>query len=60
MVLFGYKTIQAGEQALVRNHQGDAKLVTGPARLTLFRSRVEKLSPYFAADGQYLEVNYSS
>ena len=58
MVLFGYKTIQAGEQALIRNHQGDAKLVTGPARLTLFRSRVEKLSPYFAADGQFLEVNY--
>ena len=58
MVLFGFKTIQAGDQALIRNHQGDAKLVTGPARVTLFRSRVEKLSPYFAADGQYLEVNY--
>ena len=58
MVLFGFKTIQAGEQALVRNHQGDARLVTGPARVTLFRSRVEKLSPYFAADGQFLEVNF--
>ena len=58
MVLFGFKTIQAGEQALIRNHEGAAKLVPGPARVTLFRSRVEKLSPYFAADGQYLEVNY--
>ena len=58
MVLFGFKTIQEGEQALIRNHEGAAKLVSGPARVTLFRSRAEKLSPYFAADGQYLEVNY--
>jgi len=58
MVLFGYKTIDAGEEALVRNHLGTAKLVQGPARITLWRSSVEKLMSYFAAEGQYLEVNY--
>ena len=58
MVLFGYKTIDAGEEALVRNYLGVAKLVRGPARITLWRSTVEKLRPYFAAEGQYLEVNY--
>ena len=58
MVLFGFKTINSGEQALVRNHLGNAKLVEGPARLTLWRSSVEKLPSYFAAEGQYLEINY--
>jgi len=43
---------------LVRNHLGDAKLVEGPARVTLWRSSVEKLASYFAAEGQYLEINY--
>ena len=58
MVLFGFKTINSGEQALVRNHLGDAKLVTGPARVTLWRSSVEKLRAHFAAEGEYLEINY--
>ena len=58
MVLFGYKTIDAGEEALVRNHLGKAKLVRGPARVTLWRSSVQVLRSYFAAEGQYLEVNY--
>jgi len=60
MVLFGYKTIDDGEQALIRNHEGSAKLVKGPARVTLWRSTVQKLTPYFAADGQYLEVNHKN
>merc|ERR1711923_658124 len=59
-VLFGYKTIDDGEQALIRNHEGSAKLVKGPARVTLWRSTVQKLTPYFAADGQYLEVNHKN
>ena len=40
MVLFGFKTIHAGDQALVRSHLGDARLVAGPARVTLWRSKV--------------------
>merc|ERR1712110_741913 len=58
MVLFGFKTINSGEQALVRNHLGVAKLVEGPARVTLWRSTVEKLVANFAAEGEYLEINY--
>jgi len=56
-MLFGFKTIEAGEQALIKNHLGKAKLVVGPARVTLWRSSVEKLYPYFADETQYLEVN---
>merc|ERR1711936_389432 len=57
MTIFGFKTIHAGEQALVRNHLGEAKAVTGPARITLWRSKAEKLTLYYAGEGQYLEVN---
>jgi hypothetical protein len=57
MPLFGFKTIDAGEQALVRNHLGVAKVVSGPARVTLWRSKVETLQLFYAGEGQYLEVN---
>jgi len=57
MTLFGFKTIDAGEQALIRNHLGVAKVVAGPARVTLWRSKVETLPLYYAGEGQYLEVN---
>ena len=57
-MLFGFKTIEAGEQALIRNHLGKAELVIGPAQLTLWRSSVEKLRLYFAYETQYLEVSF--
>ena len=44
----------------MRNYQGDARLIVGPARVTLWRSHVEKLLPFYARDGQYLEVNYKN
>ena len=56
-MLFGFKTIEAGEQALIRNHLGKAELVIGPARVTLWRSSAEKLLSYFADETQYLEVS---
>ena len=56
MVLFGFKTVDEGEQILVRNHLGNARLVTGPSRVTLWRSKVEYLEHYFANENQYLEV----
>jgi len=56
-VLFGFKTVDDGEQVLVRNHQGKAKVVSGPSRITLWRSTIQNLYPYFAKEGQYLEVN---
>ena len=57
MPLFKLKTIEEGSAALVRNHLGEARLVTGPARLTLWRSKVEMLQLHYAGEGQYLEVN---
>jgi len=57
MTLLGFKTVDAGEQALVRNHLGVAKVVAGPARVTLWRSKVETLRLFYAGEGQYLEVN---
>ena len=57
MPLFKLKTIEEGRAALVRNHLGEAHLVNGPARLTLWRSKVEMLELHYAGEGQYLEVN---
>ena len=57
MPLFKLKTIEEGSAALVRNHLGEARLVNGPARLTLWRSKVEMLQLHYAGEGQYLEVN---
>ena len=57
VLLLGFKTVRAGEQALVWNHHGEARLVVGPSRLTLWRSRVETLQHYYADEGEYLEVN---
>ena len=57
MPLLKLKTIDDGEAALVRNHLGEARLVTGPARLNLWRSKVQMLALHYAGEGQYLEVN---
>jgi len=57
MPLVKLKTIEEGSAALVRNHLGEARLVNGPARLTLWRSKVEMLQVHYAGEGQYLEVN---
>ena len=86
MPLLKLKTIEEGSAALVRNHLGEARLVStpiflryffnispiflryfssfssnyqvsGPARLTLWRSKVEMLHLHYAGEGQYLEVN---
>ena len=42
-MLFGFKTVAAGEEGLLRNHRGEAQLVAGPARITLWRSKLEIL-----------------
>lgn len=57
MVLFGFKTVRAGEQALIWNHLGEARLLVGPARVTLWRSRLERLAHHYADENEYLEVN---
>ena len=56
MVLFGFKTLRAGDRALLRNHRGEAVARDGPARLTLWRTEMEILRQFRAGQGEYLEV----
>ena len=57
MVFFGFQTISEGEQYLITKHTGQARVVEGPCRITLFRSKKEELKRYAANDDQYLEVH---
>lgn len=56
MGLINFKTVDDGEQVMVWNHLGQGKVVSGPARLTLWRSRVQELPRYRAGQGEYLFV----
>ena len=55
MVLFGFQTIDDGQRAIVWNHRGEGKVVDGPLRLTLWRSKVERLERYVAGQGEYIQ-----
>lgn len=57
MPLISFKTIDDGEEVIVYNHRGVAKVVGGPARLTLWRSRLVTLRLFYAKENEYLEVN---
>ncbi|OWF56825.1 uncharacterized protein LOC110451781 [Mizuhopecten yessoensis] len=54
----GYETLDVGEQALVYNHAGSARIEDGPKRLFLWREKFEKLTRYAADQKQYLVVTY--
>ena len=56
MVFFGFLTIDEGEQYLITKHTGKSKIVEGPCRITLFRSRKQLLHRYVANDDQYLQI----
>ena len=56
MVLLGFQTIAEGEQYLITNHTGKSKVVEGPCRVTLFRSKKQRLTRYTANDDQYLQI----
>ena len=56
MVFFGFLTITEGEQYLITKHTGKSKVVEGPCRITLFRSKKQRLTRYVANDDQYLET----
>ena len=56
MVLFGFQTISEGEQYLITKHTGKSKVVEGPCRITLFRSKKQQLNRYTANDDQFLEI----
>ena len=56
MVLLGFQTITEGEQYLITSHTGKSKVVEGPCRVTLFRSKKQRLTRYTANDDQYLQI----
>lgn len=59
-MVFRGKTVKDGEQALVSELSGKTKLIVGPARVSTWRKKFQILDSYFAAEGQFLEVNYKS
>ncbi len=56
MVFLGFFTIHEGQRALIRDVRGNARVVDGPARLTLHRSTVDLLTRVIAGQDEYLEV----
>lgn len=51
-----FKTILEGEQAVIFNHLGEGRLLVGPARVFLFRERLQKLKKYTASQYEYLKL----
>ncbi|KAL4234685.1 hypothetical protein ACF0H5_006326 [Mactra antiquata] len=51
-----YKTVLEGEQAVIFNYLGEGRLVVGPARVFLFRERLQKLTHYTATQYEYLKI----
>jgi len=56
MVFFGYKTVRAGDHAVVWSRDGSFKVIAGPKRVTLYRQRLEMLPVYTADQNSYLEI----
>lgn len=54
----GWVTLDVGEQALVYNSQGSARIEDGPKRLFLFRSRMVLLTRHSANQSEYLVVKH--
>ena len=55
MVLFGFKTVNQGQSAIVWTHTGRSKIVVGPARLRLWRSHADILSKVVAGQGESIQ-----
>ncbi|KAL4220563.1 hypothetical protein ACF0H5_020961 [Mactra antiquata] len=54
----GWVTLDVGEQALVYDHQGSARIEDGPKRLFLFRERLTMLPRYSANQNEYLVIKH--
>ncbi|XP_048747678.2 uncharacterized protein LOC125659917 [Ostrea edulis] len=54
----GWVTLDVGEQALVYNHEGVARVEKGPQRIFLWRERYEVLKRNAANQNAYLIVKY--
>ncbi|KAL5004389.1 hypothetical protein ScPMuIL_017845 [Solemya velum] len=54
----GWLTLDVGEQALIYNHHGSARIEDGPKRLFLWREKVIHLTKYSANQNEYLAVSH--
>ena len=50
------RLVESGDRAVVRSHTGHVRIVDGPARLTLCRSKFRLLEWHIAGPKQYLHV----
>ncbi len=57
-MLFGIRTIPAGERFALWNHRGEVRLVDGPHRLWLWRQELRPLARHTAREGEYLIVTH--
>ncbi|KAK6195405.1 hypothetical protein SNE40_000843 [Patella caerulea] len=54
----GWEILEVGEQALVYNHGGEARIECGPKRLFLWREKFNRLTRFSADQNQYLVIIY--
>lgn len=54
----GWETLDVGEQALVYDHEGTARVEEGPKRLFLWRERFHRLSRHAVDQNSYAIVRY--
>ena len=57
MGLIKFRTVESGERVVVRSHTGHIKIIDGPTRLTLWRSKFQLLEWHIANPNQYLHVS---
>jgi hypothetical protein len=56
--MIGFKTIPQGDRVLVWDRSGNARLVDGPTRVTLFGQRVQPIERHAAGPEDFLIVEY--
>lgn len=56
----GWVTLDVGEQALVYDYKGTARIEDGPKRLFLYREKLIPLTRYSANQNEYMVVYYNS
>ncbi|KAL8588841.1 hypothetical protein ACOMHN_011557 [Nucella lapillus] len=54
----GWRTLDVGEQALVYNHEGHARIEEGPKRLFLWRETFQQLERKASSQREFLSIAY--
>jgi len=57
-MLYGIRTILAGDRLALWNQQGEVRLVDGPRRLWLWRETTQRVERHTAREGEYLIVTH--